>query len=191
MSTKENQNPSTPPPDEDWSKEIEVAEGIRNRALENYKQITIDTWNIQHSVIRNYLWLSLTFLAAYFTFFWKIYEQKSLIDDYCPLIILALAIASAFTALIIGIRSMTGANSNHPSDNYVEAFKYLTSEGYYQGNHYAHLEKEISTIKQAIEQEEIHSHHRGIAMRRMNQLLIFSACFGVLSALLYFVSTTF
>lgn len=190
MPKEENQNPSQPPEEnDDFSKEISVAEEIRDRALTHYKQLSIDVWNIQQSVIRNYLWLSLTFLAAYFTFILKIIDKGDVISDTCPLIVLSLSVVFAVCALIIGIRSMTGNSVVDPIDNYVEHFNYLTSEGYDQGNHYALLTKEIQSIKDSIDRTNDLISDRGLSMRIMNRLLIVSVATGLLSAVLYFQST--
>ena len=173
----------------DWSKEIEIAEDIRKRALDNYKLTSIDRLNIQQGVIRNYLWLSMTVLAADFAFFWRIFEKSQESSDLCPIVILGLSVCAAMVALIIGIRAMTGTTFNDPDDNYVEMFAYLTKQGYDQGNHYALLEQEITKIKDATEEALDRVHIRGLAMRRMNVLLVFSTCSGALSAFLYFLPT--
>lgn len=175
----------------DWSKEIEIAEDIRKRALDNYKLTSIDRLNIQQGVIRNYLWLAMTVLAADFAFFWRIFEQFQETSDLCPIIILGLSVCSALVALIIGIKAMTGTNINDPDDNYVEMFTYLTNPEYDQGNHYALLEREIKNIKAATEEALDRVHLRGLAMRRMNALLVFSTSSGAFSAFLYFLPTIF
>lgn len=184
MPTEELKSPSQAPSESDWSKEIEIAEGIKKQALDHYKRESVDVWNIQHGVIRNYLWLSLTFIAGYCAVFSKVYEQ-SLHDDYWSFSTLSLALIFAVCSLYIGITSMTGTSNAEPDDNYVEIFEYLTSTGYHQGNHYALLTKEIKTIKQAIEEAQELTHNRGIVMRRMNRLLKVSMAFGVLSVAIY------
>ena len=180
MPTEELKSPSQVPSESDWSKEIEVAEGIKRQALEHYKRESVDVWNIQHGVIRNYLWLSLTFIAGYCAVFSKVYEQ-SLHDNYWSFSTLSLALILAVYSLYIGIASMTGTSNAEPDDNYVEIFDYLTSTGYHQGNHYALLTKEIKSIKKAIEEAQELTHNRGVIMRRMNRLLKVSMAFGVLS----------
>ena len=86
---------------------------------------------------------------------------------------------------------MTGTNINDPDDNYVEMFTYLTNPEYDQGNHYALLEREIKNIKAATEEALDRVHLRGLAMRRMNALLVFSTSSGAFSAFLYFLPTIF
>lgn len=190
MPEANTQNPSVPP-ENDWSKEIEIAEDIRKRALDQYKITSIDRLNIQQSVIRNYLWLAITVLAAEFAFFWRVFERSQSISDLCPIVILGLSVCSAMVALVIGIRAMTGTTFNDPDDNYVEMFSYLTSQGYDQGNHYALLEEEVKRIKAATEEALDQVHIRGLSMRRMNVLLVFSTCSGAFSAFLYFLPTLF
>lgn len=188
----ENQNPSenTSQQESDFSKEIEIAENIKKQALDHYKRESIDEWNIQHSVIRNYLWLSLTFIAGYCAVFNRVFDRIPL-DNYLPFGSLAIALILSLYSLYIGITSMTGTSSIEPDDNYVEIFEYLTSPSYYQGNHFALLTKEIRTIKKAIEEAQEQTHNRGIAMRRMNKLLKASMCFGVLSLIFYFLPKIF
>lgn len=191
MPTEEAQNPSQSTSEEDdFSKEIEIAEDIKKQALDHYKRESIDTWNIQHSIIRNYLWLSLTFIAGYCTAFNKAFDLGSL-TDYCPLVALSIAFICALATLVIGIVTMTGTSTAEPDDNYVEMCKYLTSTGYHQGNHYALLLKEIKAIKQAIEEAQDKSHARGLTMRRMNLLLKSSIGFASLSVVLYLSTTLF
>ena len=192
MPKTEIQNPSenTSQQESDFSKEIEIAENIKKQALDHYKRESVDEWNIQHSVIRNYLWLSLTFIAGYCTVFNRVFDRIPL-DNYLPLGSLAIALILSLYSLYIGITSMTGTSSIEPDDNYVEIFEYLTSPSYYQGNHFAMLTKEIQTIKKAIEEAQEQTHNRGIAMRRMNRLLKASMCFGVLSLIFYFLPKIF
>lgn len=192
MPKTEIQNPSenTSQQESDFSKEIEIAENIKKQALDHYKRESIDEWNIQHSVIRNYLWLSLTFIAGYCTVFNRVFDRIPL-DNYLPLGSLAIALILSLYSLYIGITSMTGTSSIEPDDNYVEIFEYLTSPSYYQGNHFAMLTKEIQTIKKAIEEAQEQTHNRGLAMRRMNKLLKASMCFGVLSLIFYFLPKIF
>ena len=184
MQTEELKNPSQEPAEDDWSKEIEIAEGIKKQALDHYKRESIDVWNIQHSVIRNYLWLSLTFIAGYSALFNTLFNLSQ-INHYCPLVMLAIAFISALIALAVGIYSMTGTSGIEPDDNYEEMFEYQTRTGYCQGNHYALLQKEIHNIKQAIEEAQNKTHERGKAMRRMNKCLFTSIGFGVLSVICY------
>ncbi len=192
MPKTENQNPSenTSQQESDFSKEIEIAENIKKQALDHYKRESIDEWNIQHSVIRNYLWLSLTFIAGYCAVFNRVFDRIPL-DNCLPVVSLAIALILSLYSLYIGITSMTGTSSIEPDDNYVEMFEYLTSTGYHQGNHYALLTKEIQTIKEAIEEAQEQTHNRGLAMRRMNRLLKASMCFGVLSLIFYFLPKIF
>ncbi len=192
MPKTEIQNPSenTSQQESDFSKEIEIAENIKKQALDHYKRESVDEWNIQHSVIRNYLWLSLTFIAGYCTVFNRVFDRIPL-DNYLPLGSLAIALILSLYSLYIGITSMTGTSSIEPDDNYVEIFEYLTSPSYYQGNHFAMLTKEIQTIKKAIEEAQEQTHNRGLAMRRMNKLLKASMCFGVLSLIFYFLPKIF
>lgn len=192
MPKTEIQNPSenTSQQESDFSKEIEIAENIKKQALDHYKRESVDEWNIQHSVIRNYLWLSLTFIAGYCTVFNRVLDRIPL-DNYLPLGSLAIALILSLYSLYIGITSMTGTSSIEPDDNYVEIFEYLTSPSYYQGNHFAMLTKEIQTIKKAIEEAQEQTHNRGLAMRRMNKLLKASMCFGVLSLIFYFLPKIF
>ena len=190
MPTTENKTPSETSSlqEDNFEKEIKIAEEIRNKALENYKQIHLDTWNIQHTVIRNYLWLSVTLLAAYFAVLWKTYEELLPTREYCPFFVLTLAIILALASLILGILSMTGSSTRHPSDNYVEMFDYLTTNGYDQGNHYSLLKKEIKSIKEAIERENGFINKRGLSMRWMNKLLIVSISLAILAGILYLIS---
>lgn len=190
MQTEELRNPSQEPAEDDWSKEIEIAEGIKKQALDHYKRESIDVWNIQHSVIRNYLWLSLTFIAGYCAIFNNVFNQ-TLPTNYWFIGSLSIAIIIALYSLYIGIASMTGASNIEPDDNYIEIFKYLTSTGYHQGNHYALLTNEIKTIKAAIEEAQDKTHNRGIVMRRMNSLLKVSMTFGVLSIIFHFSQKIF
>lgn len=192
MPKTENQNPSenTSQQESDFSKEIEIAESIKKQALDHYKRESIDEWNIQHSVIRNYLWLSLTFIAGYCAVFNQVFDRIPL-DNYLSVVSLAIALILSLYSLYIGITSMTGTSSIEPDDNYVEMFEYLTSPSYYQGNHFALLTKEIQSIKKAIEEAQEQTHNRGIAMRRMNRLLKASMCFGVLSLIFYFLPKIF
>lgn len=192
MPKTEIQNPSenTSQQESDFSKEIEIAENIKKQALDHYKRESVDEWNIQHSVIRNYLWLSLTFIAGYCTVFNRVFDRIPL-DNYLSVVSLAIALILSLYSLYIGITSMTGTSSIEPDDNYVEMFEYLTSPSYYQGNHFALLTKEIQSIKKAIEEAQEQTHNRGIAMRRMNRLLKASMCFGVLSLIFYFLPKIF
>ena len=172
----------------DFSKEIEVAEDLCKQALEKFKQVSVDRHSIQQSVIRNYLWLSVTILAAEFASVREVFNPMP--EHLCPYVVLALSALSALAALIIGIRAMTGTTFVDPTDNFVQVFDYLTATGYHQGNHYALLKKEIATIKSAVECAYGVVNRRGKAMRKMNILLVFSICTGVFSGLLYLISTT-
>ena len=187
MPTEELKNPSQEPSENDWSKEIEIAEGIRKQALEHYKQELIDTWSVQQSIIRNYLWLSLTFIVGYCTLFNKAFDF-TLTEVYFPLATLATAFTLALISLLLGIKSMTGASDPAPDSKYVEFFKYLTKTGYDQGNHYALLTKEIESLSRALEEARQETNRRGLIMRRMNKLLRASVLFAVLSVV-FFVPT--
>lgn len=184
MPTEEKKSPSQTSSENDWSKEIEIAEGIKKQALDHYKRESVDTWNIQHGVLRNYLWLSLTFIAGYCTIFNKVFDQIA-IGNYWSTGSLTIACILALLSLYIGISAMTGTSSIEPDDNYVEIFEYMTSTGYDQGNHYALLKKEIQALKETIEEAQDQTHKRAVSMRQMNKLLKTSMSFGVLSAIFY------
>lgn len=179
------------PPDQlsinDYSKEISVAEDLCKQALDKYKQVSIDRLAIQHSVIKNYLWLSVTILVAELTITREMFPLS--FSHACPLIFLAASFLCALFALLAGIRAMTGTTIVDPSDNYVEMFDYLTANGYDQGNHYALLQKTIRETKKSIEQAYDTVHTRGKFMRKMNTALIYSVASGVLSGFLFLVST--
>ena len=179
---KTSQEPQEIENEDDFSKEIEIAESIKKQALDHFKREAVDTWNVQHSVIRNYLWLSLTFIASYCAVYSKSFDATLPSTNYCP-IILTVAIVLASVALIVGIVAMSGTSSIEPDDNYHEIFDYLTATGYDQGNHYAILSKEIISIKVAIEKAQEQTCKRGKAMRLMNRLLLASIGFAFLSAI--------
>ena len=189
MPTEELKSPSQAPLEKDWSKEIEIAEALCKQALESYKQVSIDRLSIQQTVIRNYLWLSVTILAAEFAFISKAFGSlESFLVHPCPGIVLVISMIAALVALLIGIRAMTGTNIYDPIDNHVEVFDYLTADGYDQGNHYAILKKKIRNTKESIDKAYNLIHKRGTSMRKMNKALIFSVCTGVFSSFLFFIS---
>lgn len=189
MSTESTKNPSDTSMT-DLSKEIGIAEELCKQALEKFKQVSVDRHSIQHNVIRNYLWLSVTILAAEFTCLSNYFAPVADIAKHpCPYIILALSVMSALFSLCTGIKAMTGTSVIDPSDNYVEMFDYLTANGYLPENHFALLKKEISTIKQSIDEAYEMVHKRGKAMRKMNRALLFSICTGIFAGFLFFIST--
>lgn len=167
----------------DFSKEIALAEDMCKQAHDNLKQLAIDRLSIQHTVIRNYLWLSVTILAAEFAC-----AQQSLAtaaNHPCPYIPLLLSSLAALCSLCIGIRAMTGTSFVNPTDNYVEVLDYLTSSGYDQGNHYAMLKKQIKSLKKSIDDAADQIHRRGKLMRAMNISLLISIGLASLSGLLF------
>ena len=189
MPTEKLKSPSQAPSESDWSKEIEIAEALCKQALESYKQVSIDRLSIQQTVIRNYLWLSVTILAAEFAFSSKVFGSLESFQIHpCPGIVLLFSMIAAFVSLIIGIRSMTGTNICDPVANHVEVFDYLTANGYDQGNHYEILKKKIKSTKKSIDEAYGLIHKRGTSMRKMNKTLVFSVYTGIFSAFLFFVS---
>lgn len=180
MPEESTKTPSVPP-EVDLSKEIEAAKDLFKQALDELKQLAIDRLSIQHAVIRNYLWLSVTILAAELACVQQSLDTAG--DHPCPYIPLLLSALFALFALCVGIRAMTGTSFVEPSDNIVEIFNYLTVPKYDQSNHYAMLKSQIESVKKSIDEASDLIDRRGKLMRDMNVALLISIGLAVLSGL--------
>lgn len=172
----------------DVDQRIHAAESTLKLSLDEYKLITVDQMHHQHTIIKNYLWLSATFVAAEAAMFSQMFPKA------CGAVIGTLYAATVLSviALFAGIRSMTGTDFGTAIPNGIDTVERVCPQGgqYSPDEHLAFLRETISQTESEIDVAFISYGRRLTIMRAMNWLLTSALLLLSTAGGLYFVQLT-
>lgn len=172
-------------PEHTGENEIKAAQFLLTQSLESYKQVAIDRYQIQHSIIRNYLWLSATLFFAECALMNRLLEQPL---NACAGV-LCVALLLSIIAIALGIEAMTGAYFLPAQSDYRYDFGYLIPKSGYDFNrHLMLIERMLHQSESSIDESMEAISKRQIRMRQMNKLLLLSLLFGFTAAGLFFTT---
>lgn len=186
MREQSKQEPTYITPEETGENEIKAAQFLLTQSLESYKQISIDRYQIQHTIIRNYLWLSATLFFAECALMNRLLGQTL---DACAGV-LCVSIFLSVVSIALGIDAMTGAEFDAAQNDCRHDYGYLIPQSGYDFNrHLKLIERMIYQAESSADEAMVVISKRQVRMKQMNRLLLGSLLFGVTSAGLFFTTT--
>lgn len=176
--------------DFDYGNYLSNLDLLLKAAQEDYKQITYDRRNLQHSILRNYLWLATAIVSAQITYFINMTSEKPFAPwlvqpSICFYFFIIVALALSGIAFAYGIDTMRGRVGvcfpyeyayNHMTDMaHKEASSQLAS-----GSLRVYM---IQTLEIAINHQREIARETGEKLRHLCRLLLFSLLFMLVSIL--------
>lgn len=172
---------------DDLTQQIKATESVLSLSLNEYKLLTIDRMHHQHTVIKNYLWLSASFVAAEAAMFSQMFPQAA----GAVLGILFAATAISVFAMFVGIRSMTGASFSYAIPTGNDILNYVCPQGNYDSNlHLSLLRDMVGCVEEGIEEAFKTFKTRSKTMKLMNGLLSAALLMLGTSGGLFFIQLT-
>lgn len=185
LSEKENQKS-----DFDFDRYANLLNTILEAVQEEHKQFSLDWRNRQFSILKTYLWLSITLIASQFAIFSKIWGGNSplpwnIIIGFHFYFFAFFTLGTSTTAFCLGIYFLKGKDFPLPYDrSYKQMIEMAREESFISSSNFGILEKTmITTLEESLIEHRHQGTTTGKRLRLLSIILITSTLFFAMALL--------